>query len=48
MDTLLASLVGLGNFALYFFSAIALLFIFKIIYALVTPHDEWHLIKEQQ
>lgn len=48
METLLASLTGLGNFALYFFSAIALLFIFKIIYALVTPHDEWHLIKEQQ
>jgi len=37
-----------GNFALYFGSAIALLFLFKIIYAFVTPHNEWQLIKEQQ
>lgn len=41
-------LASTGNFALYFGSAIALLFLFKIIYAFVTPHNEWQLIKEQQ
>ncbi|UTP71609.1 DUF350 domain-containing protein [Alteromonas sp. LMIT006] len=41
-------LTSTGNFALYFGSAIALLFLFKIIYAFVTPHNEWQLIKEQQ
>jgi putative membrane protein len=41
-------LASTGNFALYFGSAVALLFLFKIIYAFVTPHNEWQLIKEQQ
>lgn len=41
-------LASTGNFALYFGSAIALLFLFKIIYAFVTPHNKWQLIKEQQ
>lgn len=41
-------LASTGNFALYFGSAIAWLFLFKIIYAFVTPHNEWQLIKEQQ
>ena len=41
-------LSNIGNFALYFGSAIALLFLFKVVYALVTPHDEWLLIKDQQ
>jgi putative membrane protein len=41
-------LSNIGNFALYFGSAIALLFIFKVVYAFVTPHDEWLLIKDQQ
>lgn len=48
MDTILHSIAGLGNFAMYFGISIALLFVFKIIYALVTPHDEWKLVKEDK
>ncbi|MDP5029523.1 MAG: DUF350 domain-containing protein [Paraglaciecola sp.] len=48
MDTILHSIAGLGNFALYFAISIALLFVFKIIYAFVTPHDEWKLVKEDK
>ena len=48
MDTLVTSLSGLGGFILYFAAAIALLFVFKVIYSKVTPHDEWVLIKEKQ
>lgn len=33
-------------FAIYFFSAIALLFAFMFLYVRMTPHDEWQLIKE--
>lgn len=39
---------NLSNFALYFGSSLALLFVFKVVYSLVTPHNEWALIKEQQ
>jgi len=48
MDTILHSLAGLGNFALYFGLSIVFLFIFKLVYALVTPHDEWKLVKEEK
>jgi len=48
MDMVINSISGLGNFALYFAASIALLFIFKIIYAFVTPHDEWKLVKEDK
>lgn len=48
METILHSIAGLGNFAMYFAISIALLFVFKIIYALVTPHDEWKLVKEDK
>ncbi|MBC3764763.1 DUF350 domain-containing protein [Neptunicella marina] len=48
MEQILSSLSGLGNFALYFISAIVLLFVFKILYAFVTPHDEWKLVKEDK
>ncbi|WP_100643242.1 DUF350 domain-containing protein [Alteromonas facilis] len=48
MDALLASIANLDSFALYFAISIAFLFIFKIVYAFVTPHDEWHLVKEKQ
>jgi putative membrane protein len=47
MDIILESLFGLGEFALYFAISIALLFAFKVLYAFVTPHDEWKLVKEQ-
>lgn len=39
---------GLLNFAIYFAVSLVLLVVFKFIYALVTPHDEWALIKEDQ
>lgn len=48
METLVESIAGLGNFLIYFAISIALLFIFKIIYAFVTPHDEWKLVKEDR
>lgn len=48
MDTILASLAGLDNFALYFVTSIVFLFIFKFAYAMVTPHDEWKLVKEDK
>jgi putative membrane protein len=48
METILHSIAGLGNFAMYFAISIALLFVFKIIYALVTPHDEWKLVKQDK
>ena len=48
MDTIMQSLAGLDNFALYFGLSIVFLFIFKLAYALVTPHDEWKLVKEEK
>ena len=48
MDMVLDSIAGLGNFAIYFALSIVLLFVFKIVYAFVTPHDEWKLVKEEQ
>ena len=41
-------LTAVLNFSLYFAVSIALLLIFKFVYALVTPHDEWKLIKEDK
>lgn len=48
MDALINSLMGLSNFAMYFLSSLALLLIFKFLYALITPHDEWKLVKEDK
>ncbi|MFQ3206245.1 MAG: putative membrane protein [Glaciecola sp.] len=48
MDAVLNSISGLQNFALYFVISIALFFVFKIVYAFVTPHDEWKLVKEEK
>jgi putative membrane protein len=48
MDNVMHSIAGLGNFALYFAIAIVLLFLFKLSYAFVTPHDEWKLVKEDK
>ncbi|MFT6330290.1 MAG: putative membrane protein [Bermanella sp.] len=48
MDAVLNSIAGLQNFALYFVISIALFFVFKIVYAFVTPHDEWKLVKEEK
>ncbi|RDV29251.1 DUF350 domain-containing protein [Alteromonas aestuariivivens] len=48
MDTVLNSLAGLQSFAVYFGISIVFLFIFKVVYAFVTPHDEWKLVKEEK
>lgn len=48
MDTIQQSLLGLGDFALYFAIALVLLLTFKFIYVLITPHDEWKLVKEDK
>ena len=41
-------LAAIGNFAIYFGISIVFLLVFKLLYTLVTPHDEWKLIKENQ
>ncbi len=48
MELLMASIAGLVDFALYFAISIVFLFIFKFAYTLVTPHDEWKLVKEDK
>ncbi|MBU3021780.1 DUF350 domain-containing protein [Aestuariibacter sp. A3R04] len=48
MDIVLQSISGLDNFALYFGISVLFLFVFKIVYAFVTPHDEWKLVKEEK
>ncbi len=48
MDVILDSISGLGNFAIYFGLSIIFLFVFKVVYAMVTPHDEWKLVKDDQ
>ena len=39
---------GIGHFAIYFAASLVALIVFKVIYTLITPHDEWALIKQQQ
>jgi putative membrane protein len=46
MEAIQASLLGLVDFASYFGVSILLLLSFKFIYTLITPHDEWALVKE--
>lgn len=48
MEALITSLSGLGPFLLYFSLSILMLLLFKWLYVLVTPYDEWKLIKEEQ
>lgn len=42
----LESLTGLVPFTLYFGVSLCALLIFKILYTLITPHDEWDLVKK--
>lgn len=42
------TLIAIGNFALYFGISLVFLMLFKFVYTIVTPHDEWALIKDQQ
>jgi putative membrane protein len=46
METTLT--MSILNFASYFGLSLVLLVVFKYVYAFVTPHDEWKLIKEDQ
>lgn len=39
---------GISHFAMYFGVAILFLIIFKTVYAMVTPHAEWKLIKDEK
>ena len=48
MEAIQASLLGLVDFASYFAVSILLLLAFKFVYAMITPHDEWKLVKEEQ
>ncbi len=45
---MLKLLENIPHFAAYFGLALALLVVFKFAYVMVTPHDEWKLIKEEQ
>ena len=45
-STILQSFSGIGAFAQYFFGAIALLVIFILVYGLITPYNEYRLIKD--
>lgn len=40
------SLSGLIPFTIYFGLSLAALLVFKLIYTLMTPHDEWALVKQ--
>ncbi|MGL4268209.1 MAG: DUF350 domain-containing protein [Plesiomonas sp.] len=44
----MALLAGLGSFALYFFTALIMLMIFKSVYVRITPYDEWTLVKGEK
>ncbi len=48
MEAILISLSGLTSFALYFVLGVVLLIVFKFIYTLVTPYDDWKLVKENK
>ena len=47
MEVVWDSLSGISVFALYFFVALLLLMVFKWVYVLITPHDEWKLVKQE-
>lgn len=40
-------LLGLGNFVIYFGVGLVALLLFKVLYTLFTPYDEWALVKNQ-
>ncbi|WP_414718389.1 DUF350 domain-containing protein [Thaumasiovibrio subtropicus] len=41
-------LAGLPAFGMYFGLSLVFLLVFKFIYTRITPHDEWHLVKEEK
>ncbi|MCV6622783.1 MAG: DUF350 domain-containing protein [Cellvibrionaceae bacterium] len=48
MHAIIESLNGFSSFLVYFGFSIGLFLVFKILYTLITPHDEWQLLKEQR
>jgi len=40
-------LLGLGNFVIYFGMGLVALLLFKVLYTLFTPYDDWALVKNQ-
>ncbi|MFA0810083.1 DUF350 domain-containing protein [Microbulbifer epialgicus] len=48
MDQPYDLLTGIVHFAAYFGLSLVFLIAFKFLYALVTPHDEWKLIREEK
>ncbi|MBR9829197.1 MAG: DUF350 domain-containing protein [Oceanospirillales bacterium] len=47
MDAIAPLLTGLSAFSLYFLISLVALLLFKVVYTLFTPHDEWALVKEK-
>ena len=47
MEMIVQSLSGIAGFALYFAVALLLLMVFKWVYVLITPHDDWKLVKQE-
>ncbi len=47
MSELQESISGLGPFAMYFGLSLLALVIFKKIYTMITPYDDWQLVKDQ-
>ncbi len=47
MDAIAPLLTGLSAFSLYFLISLVALLLFKVVYTLFTPHDEWKLVKEK-
>lgn len=41
-------MIGVMSFGLYFSGALVALVMFKFVYVMITPHDEWRLIKEDK
>jgi putative membrane protein len=48
MQAIQTSLLGLADFASYFAVSILLLLSFKFIYTLITPQNEWKLVKDNK
>ncbi|ASA54750.1 DUF350 domain-containing protein [Vibrio gazogenes] len=48
MELIRHSLLGLGNFSLYFVISLVFLILFKLIYVRITPYDEWKLVKDNK
>jgi putative membrane protein len=48
VSSIMHSLAGLAAFGGYFAVSVVALLVFKYIYVLITPHNEWKLIKEDK